>query len=225
MLFIYLQHLIEMLNRNQHYSSQLHDLEQEQEEEQQEQRHLRQEEEEREKLDAAAAQRRHQVIEAQRRYEEDILRQEREKQKLVDVAPFTNGADGDNDNDGHKEMFGFTAGMSPLTQTKESLEQGTTQPFSPKASASFEYTGVTMVTSSSGTRGEAVSIERNDLMRQETSVTMATSSSGTRSEAVSMERNDVMRQETSEDVGEIEEDIVDNVEAENQSDSDDGFNF
>lgn len=186
-----------MLNRNQHYSSQLHDLEQEQQDEKQEQRHLRQQEEEREKLDAAAAQRRQQVIQAQRHYEEDILRQEREKEKLVDVAPFTNGADRDNDNDGHKQMFGFTAGTTPLTQTKDPLEQGTTKPFSPRASTSFDYTGVIMATSSSGTRGEAVSVERND----------------------------VMRQETSEDVGEIEEDIVDNVEAGKQSDSDDGFNF
>ena len=188
-----------MLNRNQHYSSQLYDLEQEQEEDEQEQHHLRQEQEEREKLDAAAAQRRQQVIKAQRRYEEDILRQEREKETLIDTAPYTNGAGADDDDDGHREMFGFKAGtQSSLTQTKESLEQGSTQPFSPKASTSFDYTGVTMATSSS---------------------------SGTRGQAVSVERNDVTRQETSEDVNEIEEDIINDVDAGKQSDSDDGFNF
>ena len=183
---MYLQHLIEMLNRNQHYSSQLHDLEQEQELEQEEQQRHQQEE------DIAAAQRRQQVIEAQRRYEEQILRQEQEK--LVDVAPFTSGNKLDND-DGQKDIFGLTAGTS---QTKESLEQGMTQPFSPKASTSYDFTGVTQGSSSSGTRGEAVSVERTD----------------------------VMRQETSEDVNDIEEDIVDNgKQTDHSSEEDDGFNF
>ena len=186
-LFMYLQHLIEMLNRNQHYSSQLHDLEQEQELEQEEQQRHQQEE------DIAAAQRRQQVIEAQRRYEEQILRQEQEK--LVDVAPFTSSNKLDNDDEGQKDIFGLTAGTS---QTKESLEQGMTQPFSPKASTSYDFTGVTQGSSSSGTRGEAVSVERTD----------------------------VMRQETSEDVNDIEEDIVDNgKQTDHSSEEDDGFNF
>lgn len=178
-----------MLNRHQHYSSQLRDLEQEQADER-EQCELQQEREERERVDVAAAQRHQAVIDA--RYEEEILRQE----KLVDV-PFTNGA-GTENNDTHRDTLGLTIGTLSSTQTKEPSEPASTQPFSPKASASFDFTGLAMATSSS---------------------------SWTRSQAISVERSEVVRQETSEDVNEIEEDIIDDVEGGKGDESDDGFNF
>ena len=42
---------------------------------------------------------------------------------------------------------------------------------------------------------------------------------------VSMEAHELKRQETTEDVNDIEEDIVDDVSAAKDDDSDDGFNF
>ena len=210
-----------MLNRNQHYSSQLYDLEQEKERDRDRER---QQEEEmvRDRQDVAAQLRKKEVLEAQRRHEEDIRR----TQNILDDAfPLMNSAGNvSSESKGHTGGFSWSDKQTTprdnffdaqpereqidLLQTREGSERASTLPFSPKASASFENTGGAAVTSSSsahstvtsGTKGQAVSV-------------------------VSVETHELKRQETTEDVNDIEEDIVDDVSAAKDDDSDDGFNF
>ena len=204
-----------MLNRNQHYSSQLYDLEQEKEEDRERER-MQEEEKRRE---AADKQRMQEILEAHRRQEED-----RKRQNLLDLDSSPSFAQmgvnidptvhrslytsSDRQTTPKDDFFSSEQQRGDFLSTKESSERASTQPFSPKASASFEYTGGATATSSSsahstltsGTKGQAVSV-------------------------VSVETHEFKRQETTEDVNDIEEDIVDNIEAGKDDDSDDGFNF
>ena len=176
----------------------------------------------RDRQDIAAQLRKKEVLEAQRRHEEDIRR----TQNILDDAfPLMNSA-GNVSGESKDQTGGFSwsdkqttprdnfFGAQPekeqidLLQTREGSERASTLPFSPKASTSFENTGSAAVTSSSsahstvtsGTKGQAVSV-------------------------VSVETHELKRQETTEDVNDIEEDIVDDVSAAKDDDSDDGFNF
>ena len=194
-----------MLNRNQHYSTQLQDLEQEQEREREsEQTRYQQqrEQEEQQKQEAIAYQRRQAVLEAQKRHEEDILKQQ---QLRDDSFPLANGAGGENEyiqQQTPRPTPRQTAGMSYTTQTKDPSELASTRPFSPKASGSYDYHG--------GASSSSVH---------------STLTSGTKGQAVSMEKQDLLRQETSDDVNDIEEDIIEDVEVGKDGDSDDALNF